>query len=364
MTALTVAHILHSFGTGGMEKGVATLVSNSSEQMRHVIICLTQAGNSVRLLPKGTEIIELNKQPGNSIQFYRQLSKVLRQLKPDVVHTRNWGGTDGIIAARLAGIRSVVHSEHGFGPDNPYGTISRRIWIHRLLSPLVKEYIVLSADLREWCTEQVKVKKTVTQIINGVDTAQYTPGDGLVMRKTLDISPDAFVVGIVASLNTIKDHPTLIQAFKIVQAQAKNSILLIAGDGPERSKLKKMGGQGIRFLGNRNDIPKLMKSFDVFALTSINEGISNTILEAMATGLPVVASRVGGNPELVVDGSTGLLFVSKNGGQLASNLLIYAKSEHLRKDHGCKGRQRVEEKFSIQAMVAQYETVWRRVAHL
>lgn len=364
MNSLTVAHILHSFGTGGMEKGVATLVSNASEQMRHVIICLTQAGNSVRLLPKETEIIELNKRPGNSIQFYHRLAKLLKQLKTDVVHTRNWGGTDGIIAARLAGIRSVVHSEHGFGPDNPYGSIPRRIWIHRLLSPWVKEYIVLSASLKDWFTEQVKVKKNITQIINAVDTAQYAPGDGFMMRKALGISQDAFVVGIVASLNTIKDHPTLIQAFKIVQAQINNSILLIAGDGPERMKLEKMGGQGIRFLGNRDDIPELMKVFDVFALTSVNEGISNTILEAMATGLPVVASRVGGNPELVVDGSTGILFTPKDSEQLASDLLTYAKSDHLRMTHGFKGRQRVEEKFSIQAMVVQYETVWRQVAHL
>lgn len=364
MKKYTIIHILHSFGTGGMEKGVATLVSNASADMQHIIICLTSSGNSVRLLPEGTRIIELDKSPGNSVKFLLQLSILLKQLMPDVVHTRNWGGTDGIIAARMAGIRAVVHSEHGFGPDNPDGSIATRIWIHRMLSPLVKEYIALSGNLKGWLIEQVKVKNKVTQITNGVNTDQYTPGNDSAMRNSLEIPQDAFVVGIVATLNTIKDHPTLIQAFKKVKAEKTNSVLLIVGDGPERSQLESMGGQGIRFLGNRNDIPELMRIFDVFSLTSINEGISNTILEAMATGLPVVATRVGGNSELVTENVTGRLFTPKDSAQLASILLNYAVSDDLRMDHGSQGRKSARMKFSLQTMVEKYEKVWRKTAKL
>lgn len=358
----TIAHILHSFGTGGMEKGLATLVSNASSDMNHIIICLTRSGNSERLLPQGTEIIELDKAPGNSIRFHLELARLLRQIDPDLVHTRNWGGTDGIIAARIAGIRSVVHSEHGFGPENPDGGNARRIWIHRMLSFGVKEYIALSKALKLWLSENVIVRKPVTRICNGVDVRQFSPGNGLQVRKALGLPQAVFVIGIVASLNTIKDHRTLIQAFKLVQSQETDSVLLVVGEGPERKKLEQLSGPGIRFIGNREDVTELMKAFDVFVLSSINEGISNTILEAMATGLPVVASRVGGNPELVIDNVTGRLFTAGDSAELAAKILGYASSADLRTAHGLQGRKNAVKLFSVQSMVEQYETIWRRVA--
>lgn len=358
----TIAHILHSFGTGGMEKGVATLVSNASSDINHIIICLTRSGKSERLLPQDTEVIELDKAPGNSIHFHLELAKLLRKIDPDLIHTRNWGGTDGIIAARIAGIRSVVHSEHGFGPDNPDGDNLKRIWIHRMLSFWVNEYVALSRALKGWLLENVAVRKPVTRICNGVNVRQFSPGNGSKLRKKLGLPLGVFVIGIVASLNTIKDHQTLIQAFKLIRSKTPDSALLIVGDGPERKRLEQLSGPGIRFLGNREDVPELMKAFDVFVLSSINEGISNTILEAMATGLPVVASRVGGNPELVVDNITGRLFTAGDSDELAAKILGYASSTDLRMAHGSQGRINAVKHFSIQAMVEQYETIWRRVA--
>ena len=362
MKPLIVSHILHSFGTGGMEKGVATLVSHSSKDVNHIIICLSRSGNSERLLPPGTQLIEMDKLPGHSYGFYRRLSCLLKDLGPDVVHTRNWGGTDGILAARMAGIRSVVHSEHGFGPENPDGNIAKRIWTHRLLSPMVKEYIALSSALQQWLSTRVKVLKPVHQIINGVDVKQFCPGSGSRIRQSLGIHPDTFVIGVAASLNTIKDHPTLIKAFKKFKKQQSDAVLLIAGDGPERETLEQLSGPGIIFLGNRNDIPEFMQALDLFVLSSINEGISNTILEAMASGLPVAATLVGGNPELVIRDVTGKLFPAGDSEALAAILSDYAVSPELRKNHGENGRKTVVDQFSIQTMVDKYETVWRRIA--
>ncbi|MBW2670939.1 MAG: glycosyltransferase [Deltaproteobacteria bacterium] len=359
---IKIAHVLYSFGTGGMEKGVATLIGNASANFEHIIICLTNSGNMARLLPPGTEIIELKKSPGNSAQFLWRLSRTLRRVNPDVVHTRNWAGTDGIIAARLAGIRFIVHSEHGFGSENPTGMNSRRIWLHWWLSRWVKEYICVSTPLKKWLIEQVGVRRPVTQIYNGVDTEVYRSDPGMRMRRKLGISQKAFVIGIVASLNAIKDHPTLIRAFNVLRQQEPESIMLIVGDGPERSKLESLAGPGVFFLGNREDVPEVMRALDVFVLSSINEGISNTILEAMATGLPVVASNVGGNPELTVDGVTGRLFPSGDIEALASELLAYSKSSGLRLRHGSQGGDRAVAHFSIKAMVESYETVWERVA--
>jgi len=359
-----IVHILHSFGTGGMEKGVATLVEHASPNFEHIIICLTTSGNTSRLLPSGTKVIELNKPKGNSIRFLYRLSKLLKKLDPDIVHTRNWAGTDGIIATRLAGIRSVVHSEHGFGSENPTGMNSRRIWFHKWLSLWVKEYICVSTPLKRWLIEHVGVRRPVTQIYNGVDTEVYRPGPGILMRRKLGISQQAFVIGIVASLNAIKDHPTLIRAFNVLRQQEPESILLIVGNGSERSKLESLAGTGVFFLGNREDVPEVMRALDVFVLSSVNEGISNTILEAMATGLPVVASNVGGNPELVVDGVTGSLFPSGDVEALSSALLDYFKSPGLRLQHGNQGRERAVAHFSIKAMVESYEAVLKRAAQV
>ena len=361
---LKIAHIVHSFGTGGMEKGVATLVRNGSQNVEHIIICLTQSGEMASLLPHGTKIIELHKPKGNSVRFLWRLSRTLRRLNPDVVHTRNWAGTDGVIAARIAGIRSIVHSEHGFGSENPTGKISRRIWLYKYLSRWIQEYICVSKPLKRWLLEQVGVRRPVTQIYNGVDTEVYRPGQAADMRRKLGISEKTFVVGIVASLNAIKDHPTLIQAFNLLRQQEPESILFVVGNGPERSKLKSLAGPGVFFLGNRDDVPEVMRAFDVFVLSSANEGISNTILEAMATGLPVVASNVGGNPELTVDGVTGRLFPSGDIEVLTSELLAYFRSSGLRLRHGSQGRKRAVTHFSTEEMVKNYEAVWERIAQL
>jgi sugar transferase (PEP-CTERM/EpsH1 system associated) len=346
-----------------MEKGVATLVRNASLNVEHNIICLTQSGEMARLLPHGSKIIELHKPKGNSARFLWRLSRTLRQLNPDVVHTRNWAGTDGILAARFAGIRSVVHSEHGFGSENPAGKLSRRIWLHRCLSRLVREYICVSEPLKLWLQDQVGVRKPVNQIYNGVDTASYRPGDGKCIRQKLGLSPQTFVVGIVASLNPIKDHQTLIRAFNRLHQQEPKTILLIVGDGPDREKLEAHANSGVLFLGNRTDVPVIMRALDVFVLSSVNEGISNTLLEAMSSGVPVVATSVGGNPEIVVDGVTGRLFPAGNSDALTSILLNYFRTPDLRYEHGCRGRERAVAHFSIRSMVDSYESVWRRVAH-
>ena len=123
---MKVVHVVHAFGTGGMEKGVGTIVRHASPDIAHAVLCLTVGGASERLLTAGTPVVELHKPPGNSIRFLGRIARALRELRPDVVHTRNWGGFDGVIAARFAGVRGVVHGEHGWTMDDPHGTDRRR----------------------------------------------------------------------------------------------------------------------------------------------------------------------------------------------------------------------------------------------
>lgn len=355
-----VVHVLYSFGTGGLEKGIATVVRHGSEGFRHSIVCLTVSGASERLLPPGTDVVELKKPPGNSLRSIIKLRRILKELRPDVVHTRNWPGMDGIIAARLAGIRNVVHGEHGWGMDDPDGRSPKRMRIRRLLTRWVREYTCVSRAIERWLAEEIRVRRPVTQIYNGVDTDTFRPGTGEPVRAELGIPGDALVVGIVGRLDPIKDHPTLFQAFDRLRDKVPDARLLVVGDGPERARLESLAGEGVIFLGDRADVPEILRALDLFVLSSRNEGVSNTILEAMATGLPVVATRVGGNPELVKDGQTGTLVPTGDPVALAQALAAYAASPQRRVAGGATGRTWAVERFSIAAMVQGYETVWSR----
>jgi sugar transferase (PEP-CTERM/EpsH1 system associated) len=355
-----IAHVVFSFGTGGLEKGIATIINHSSSQFEHLVICLSCSGESARLLPAEVKVIELNKPSGNSISFIFKLANRLREIKPDIVHTRNWAGVDAILAAKLAGIRNIIHGEHGWDLDDPYGLNKKRIYFRRFISLFTKRNICVSMEMKRWLNEVVKVRSKVTQIYNGVDSDMFCPSQDISLSAPLT-EKDFFVIGIVARLDPIKDHSCLFSAFKKLRQSNKNSKLLVVGDGPEKNRLKTAAVEGITFLGNRSDTPSLLRSFDVFVLPSINEGISNTILEAMASGVPVIASNVGGNGELVLDGITGQLFSAGDIDELTKALKVYAQNSELRQQHGKAGRQRIVDDFTIKQMVTKYEEVYTRV---
>jgi sugar transferase (PEP-CTERM/EpsH1 system associated) len=359
---IRIAHLIYSFEIGGLEKGIATVVKNASPQFEHVILCLTTSGKSESLLPTNTQVVELHKPPGNSPLFLLKLTRVLKSLGPDIVHTRNWSGMDGIIAARVVGIRAVVHGEHGWGMDDPEGLLLKRVLIRRFLAHWVSEYTCVSKQIANWLCNDVRVRKPVTQIYNGVDVEKYRPGNsGTRIRAELGITAHVPLIGVVGRLDPIKDHPTLFRAFEIVRTVLPEARLLVVGDGPERKRLENQAGDGVIFLGNRSDVPEILRAFDLFVLPSLNEGISNTILEAMATGIPVVVTRVGGNPEIVEDERTGVLVKPGDFQSMASAIVRYLQHPDLRAKHGEAGRQSVLKRFSIEAMVRSYEAVYQRL---
>lgn len=351
---LRIIHLVYSFSTGGMEKGIASIIQNTHNDFEHIIICLTTGGESERMLPKGTQVISLHKPAGNSLSFIFKLARLLKQLAPDVVHTRNWGGLDGIISARLAGIRAIIHGEHGWGMYDLHGQKTKRRVIRRVLSGFVKEFTCVSKQMELWLINDVGISKPIHQIYNGIDIRTYSPP-----VKRCHTSK---VVGVIGRLDPIKDHPTLFRAFEQVLRTIPDALLMVIGDGPEREKLERIAGSNIQFTGNRLDVPDLLKQINLFVLPSLNEGISNTILEAMATGIPVIATRVGGNPEIVIDGVTGTLFTPGNWEELAGIMETYLKNEYFCYHIGKKARESVANRFSMEKMVNQYVEVWKRVA--
>lgn len=364
MNTKKIVHVLHSFGFGGLEKGIATVVRHGNPDFEHVILCLSQTGESQALLPDGSRVVELHKREGSSPRFLYDLARKLRGMEPDVVHTRNWGGMDGIIAANLAGLkRRVVQGEHGWGMEDVSGQNKKRLWVRRLLARGVREFTCVSVQMQEWLQDRVKVRRPVTQIYNGIDTSRFSSsGDQAPLHQELGLSPGTRVIVAVGRLDPIKDHAGLIKAFEQVRQSYPDCALAIVGDGPEWERLAAHDVPRVHLLGARGDIPEILRSADVFALASINEGISNTILEAMATGLPVVSTNVGGTPELITHEENGFLADPRDVEGVASYLLTYLRDRELRAEHGHRNRRRAEQRFSIEAMVQGYEQVWRRVA--
>ncbi|ENO78165.1 sugar transferase [Thauera sp. 63] len=366
-----VMHVLYSFDVGGLENGVVNLINHMAyDRFRHAVVAIAQCAPSFcqRVRRTDVEFISLHKPPGHGVKLYPRLYRLFRQTRPAIVHTRNLAALEFAVPAAFAGVRARVHGEHGWDTSDPGGTRRKYQLLRRAYSPFVNRYVALSGQIESYLTDRVEIARgRVERICNGVDTQRFRPA---VQRASIAGSPfadpAAVVIGTVGRLQTVKDQVSLVRAVAIARKQGVDGSalrLLIAGDGPQRaevaSEIRATGIADITWLaGERSDVPEVMRAIDVFALPSRAEGISNTILEAMASGLPVVATDVGGNAELVVAGQTGALVPAENPDAMAQALLRYTSDAALRQKHGASGRQRVEQNFSIDNMVTRYTQLY------
>ena len=364
---LRIAHVLHALDVGGTENGTVNVINGLAGDFEHAVVTMAGEGRLASRLPAAVSVVRVAKRPGNDPRAVLGLVRTLRALRPDVVHSRNWGAFDAVYAARLAGVRAVVHGEHGREASDPRGENRRRSALRRWLSPLISRYVTVSEDLRSWLLADVGIaaRKVVT-IPNGVDTARFAPVDQEGARAALGLAPAARVVGTVGRLDPVKDQAGLVEAFAAVRREHPAARLVIAGDGPcaadLRARVERLGlGDAVALLGERHDIPRVLAALDVFVLPSIAEGMSNTVLEAMATGLPVVATRVGANPELVDDGVTGTLVPARAPDALARAIASYVADPLLGQLHGKASRQRVEARFTLPRMCEGYRDLYRAV---
>ncbi|WP_038011413.1 TIGR03088 family PEP-CTERM/XrtA system glycosyltransferase [Thauera sp. 63] len=364
-------HVLYSFDVGGLENGVVNLINHMAyDRFRHAVVAIAQCAPSFcqRVRRTDVEFISLHKPPGHGVKLYPRLYRLFRQTRPAIVHTRNLAALEFAVPAAFAGVRARVHGEHGWDTSDPGGTRRKYQLLRRAYSPFVNRYVALSGQIESYLTDRVEIARgRVERICNGVDTQRFRPA---VQRASIAGSPfadpAAVVIGTVGRLQTVKDQVSLVRAVAIARKQGVDGSalrLLIAGDGPQRaevaSEIRATGIADITWLaGERSDVPEVMRAIDVFALPSRAEGISNTILEAMASGLPVVATDVGGNAELVVAGQTGALVPAENPDAMAQALLRYTSDAALRQKHGASGRQRVEQNFSIDNMVTRYTQLY------
>jgi len=367
-----IAHVIFRLDFGGLENGLVNLINNmSAEKYRHVIICASDFTDfRKRIKNSNVEVYALHKKPGNDLGVYYRLWKLLRKLKPDIVHTRNIGTIEYVIPAILAGVKHRVHGEHGRDLSDIDGTNKKYILLRKFYNIFLHRFIALSKDLEQWLYNTVKISpQKVMQLYNGVDLSRFYErvSPNKLPSQCSQINKADILIGTVGRFQGEKDQTTLINAFALVltrgESKYQNIKLLLIGDGPDRSLLealvaKKAMREYVIFFGARNDIPDLLAELDIFVLPSRGEGISNTILEAMASGLPVIATSVGGNPELVAGNSTGILVPSNNPEKMADAIRTYLDQPTLVEKHGKAGRKRVEETFSMDAMVNAYMKVY------
>jgi sugar transferase (PEP-CTERM/EpsH1 system associated) len=351
---------------GGLENGLVNLINWLPRQnYRHVVIALTTCSDfRHRVIGEDVQFMSLGKRPGKNPAAYFRLWRLLRKLRPAVVHTRNTGTVDCAIVAFLAGVRVRIHGHHGWDIGDLDGTNPRQSILRRVSDPFITAYVSVSKDITRWFTSVRHVAASrVFEIYNGVDISKFgRPG-----RSRDHGERDEFVVGTVGRLEAVKDQKTLIRAFaELLRRQvagAPKARLVLVGDGSLRNVLQSVAtDEGIAewtvMAGWSDDICGVMQQFDVFVLPSLKEGISNTILEAMACGLPVIATAVGGNPELVIHGETGTLVPVQSPGRVADAIGAYLNAPALARQHGIAGKKRVEEHFSLTKMVEAYDKMY------
>jgi sugar transferase (PEP-CTERM/EpsH1 system associated) len=367
-----IVHLIHQLGVGGMENGLINLINHMPpERYRHVIVCLKSgAPLQGRLRRAGVEVICVNKREGKDWGHYLRLFQVLKRLRPDLVHTRNLASLEGQLLAAAAGVRLRIHGEHGRDLGDLQGQNPRYKLLRKLLRPLIGHFIAVSKDLEQWLIGTIGARPAhVTHIGNGVDSLRFHPrlGPPAAVGPAGFLCDDAFVIGSVGRMVPIKDHLALVRAFlQLLEADpgARARLrLMIVGDGPCREPcldlLYEAGLASLAWLpGARDDVPQLLRAMDAFVLPSLSEGSSNAILEAMATGLPVVATAVGGNVDLVQAGWSGTLVPPGAPEALADAIADYYRIPGLAQRHGGRARQLVLSDYSLLAMADAYLAVY------
>jgi len=373
---LRILHVISYMGRGGAEMGILKLISGLGGKFEQRI-CTTRGFDADFVRSSFSE--EKMYVAGSSdlkLQFpLFRLAHIMRQYRPHIVHTRNWGAIEAVVAAKLAGVPVVIHSEHGYEVDMFSGLPLRRRLFRRAAYALADSVFAVTRELRDFHARQAWIHtERMGVIYNGVDTQRFAPcGETrIAMRRELGLPEESFVVGTVGRLVPIKDHQTLLKAAALLSGSGIDVRVLLVGSGPQREKLQSRAIDALEgrvcFAGDSNRVPEMLNAMDVFVLPSLGEGMSNTLLEAMACGLPVLATNVGGNPELIENNVNGCLFTPGDAEWLASKLKFLTRDPSLVHQLGTSARRRTIETFSLSRMLETYRSFYldlvarRRVA--
>lgn len=350
--------LLQGLEVGGLEKIAVDLVNGLPNRYKTTICCYDSMGPLKDCLNESIEIIYLKRKEGFNPKYFIKLAKEMKKRKIDVLHMHNKTAFFyGTIAAKLAGINKTIYTEHGRTEK-----IKKKTKIaFKILNRFITETIVVTDYIKNYLLSNEGFRaERVTVIPNGINITKDEPKkNDNALYEELGISENTMVVGIVARLDPIKNHKMLLKAFKIAVNKHSNIKLIIVGDGSLRGELenlakKYMIRKKVIFLGERKDIIKILGCIDVFVLCSKSEGMSITLLEAMASGVPIIATRVGGNSSIIENGVSGILVESNEHIELAKEIVCLIKDDQKRKEISRAAKDRYEREFTLDKMVERY----------
>jgi len=363
---LRVLHVIAFMGRGGAEMGILKLIEGLGPEFEHRI-CATRGFDEEFVRTKlSTVEVSTAGSPEVRLQFpLFRLERIMRSYKPHIVHTRNWGAIEAVLAAKLARVPVIIHSEHGYELDMFSGLPFRRRMFRRAAYGIADHVFALTRELRDFHARQAWVDPDrIGVIYNGVDTQRFAPDwtSRVSMRRELGFPDTSFVIGSVGRMVPIKDYATLLKSAGTLAENGRDVRVLLVGAGPELDKLRAQAAGPLAgrvcFAGDSDRVPELLNAMDVFVLSSLKEGMSNTLLEAMACGLPTLATNVGGNPEIIEDKVSGCLFAPGDTEWLAAKLKALAEDQNLGRSLGSAARRRATAAFSLDRMMKNYRNLY------
>jgi sugar transferase (PEP-CTERM/EpsH1 system associated) len=369
---IKLLHVLDSLSIGGMERVVIDIANGLDPAVfAQTVCCISRKGEAAHLLPEGTACIDLGKGANADHLMPLKIARVIREKQPQIIHTQSWSGIDTAIAMLFERGPRLVHSEHG--RNLPYihfepliRKVARRCLYHR-----ADAVFAVSSEVRDFYCRETGFPVDLMRVIpNGIDPRRIdeSAGSNGRVRRELGICDDDFVIGTVARLDQTKDTMTLTRAFtQLYRSRQEPKLkLLVVGDGEKKVEIQNYVNEQrlsnrVIFTGLRHDVPRLLGAMDLFALSSLSEGIPITVLEAMCASLPVVATNVGALPELVEEGVTGFLVEPKDIPALAERFSRLYQRRELARDFGLTGRRKVEREFRLEQMLKRYADLYLSV---
>lgn len=361
---MTILQLSTSSGPGGAERMISSLAEALNRDGTRVMVGLFRPGwLKTQCEQRKVETRVLPLAGPFHASWFRECLRLVRSERVSLIHAHEFSAiVYGWVVARLAGI-PLIATIHG---KSYFADKGRRRAAYRIVSRS-GQFVAVSQDLKRFVSARVGIPvQRIEVIYNGVARAPLvSEEDRQACRAELDLRPESPILGVVGSLYPVKGHQYVLEAMPAVLRACPEAVLLVAGRGELdvalKEQAKRLGiERHVRFLGMRHDIPRLLAVMDLFVLPSLSEGLSLALLEAMAAGKPVVASRVGGNPELIVEGRTGILVEAGDVRGLADGIVRLLADRPMLQRFGREGAVRVNAQFSIDRMVEQYRALYAR----